>query len=573
MTPKKLSLIVAGAAILISCSNSGGRGSGGSSTDSAKPMIIEKINVENTKDKKEFSMAVHFSATQDLNGWKLSLYMPFTFKKEGIWNPNLKLEICEDSNQGLLSCGALLYTQNDTNDDSAGWTTVFSVAKDSPYFHLKSGSHYVIVTQNNNLGRVLNYSSYPQSFFAIIDNKVVNLDPTTPANYYVNDYMQSAIDAENKGHVDTIWSNSSTAAATNTIVPTPAKYQKLSDASYKLANGVVIHNTLADNGSNGVSTFYKNALMTDLKISASIDNSTATSGIIIKQIGNPEDINNNPEGYKLTVSNESITVEVMNNAGAFYALQSLRQLWLNQPTLQGVEVADYPRFKYRGMGLDTARHFFSVSEIESVIDLMAFHKLNTLHIHFADDEGFRIGIPSYPQLSSIGDKRGYGNNWGDNLIAAQVFKQANLDLISGITNPSLYSTATDFYTGTYSPADLSGLIQYANARQITVIPEIDIPGHARALVKSLPNAFVDPNDKSKFASVQGFSDDVIPVCTYNTDISIGNEFTQTINDIVNQIATQFNNQNTVYAIPNEVSVGGDEVSGTAWSNDSSCQGY
>ena len=82
---------------------------------------------------------------------------------------------------------------------------------------------------------------------------------------------------------------------------------------------------------------------------------------------------------------------------------------------------------------------------------------------------------------------------------------------------------------------------------------------------------VDPNDNSQFVSVQGYSDDVLPVCTYGTDISVGNQFTPTMNTIMQNIAAQFNNQSTVYAVNNEVSVGGDEVSSHAWTNDTSCR--
>ena len=94
--------------------------------------------------------------------------------------------------------------------------------------------------------------------------------------------------------------------------------------------------------------------------------------------------------------------------------------------------------------------------------------------------------------------------------------------------------------------------------QITVIPEIDLPGHAKALVDSDPETFIDPNDKSKYISVQGYYDDVIPVCLYNQSTTQATRFTNTINLIIKEISNIFDNQSTVY-FSNEVSVGGDEV--------------
>ena len=114
-----------------------------------------------------------------------------------------------------------------------------------------------------------------------------------------------------------------------------------------------------------------------------------------------------------------------NDTGAFYALQSLRQLWkASGPTLSLVRIQDYPRFSYRGVLLDSSRHFFSIDEVKSIIDIAAAHKLNTLHWHLSDDEGFRIGLTKYfMQIQKYADKRGYGNRMNGLMLL-----QGNLDI-------------------------------------------------------------------------------------------------------------------------------------------------
>lgn len=377
------------------------------------------------------------------------------------------------------------------------------------------------------------------------------------------DYNSSLINSQIESHTTTNWNNSITSSSTSIIVPTPESQIEVPNVTYTLLNGVVIHNNL--NTDNTTSQQIATALSSDLNISATVDNLPSNTGIIINQIESSL-VANNPEGYTIIIGNNSIIIGAINNTGVYYALQSLRQLWVAQgDNLTGISITDYPRFAYRGLMLDTARHFFTVSQIESVIDIMASHKLNSLHMHFSDDEGFRIALSGYPTIESIADTRGYGLNQQSAYLI-----ESSLD-ITNISN-QIYTKANDAYAGTYSQSELRAIISFANERHITVIPEIDLPGHARALIKALPEVFIDPNDQSQYFSVQGYTDDVLPVCTYNTSISIGAEFTGTINDILSQINSTFANQNTLYAINNEVSVGGDEVSHDAWSNDSSCQG-
>ena len=141
---------------------------------------------------------------------------------------------------------------------------------------------------------------------------------------------------------------------------------------------MVIHNSL--NNNNTVANFFSSDLANDLGINSRVDNQTnASSGIIIRPIVNAATINNNPEGYQIVINNNVIYIYVINNAGALYALQTLRQLWNQNKTLTAATITDYPRFKYRGVLLDMSRHFFTQAEIENLLDIALVHKLNTLN--------------------------------------------------------------------------------------------------------------------------------------------------------------------------------------------------
>ncbi len=233
-----------------------------------------------------------------------------------------------------------------------------------------------------------------------------------------------------------------------------------------------------------------------------------------------------------------------------------------------MKIIDYPRFSYRGVLLDTARHYFRVEEITNLIDVMAALKLNTLHIHLSDDEGWRLELGKNLEDLVNGSQRGFHNS---SMLTPEMFIQANLD-ISNYKNGQLiennYSHADNSYKGIYSREDIKRIVDYANFRNITVIPEIDLPGHARALVFSMPKIMINKEDKSQYISVQGYSDDVLPIPLYNKS----KKFTDTINTIITEITKLFDNQNTEYALNNEVSVGGDEVSAGAWTNDKSSTG-
>ena len=180
------------------------------------------------------------------------------------------------------------------------------------------------------------------------------------------------------------------------------------------------------------------------------------------------------EGYELNVDGEGIEVRASQFPGFLYALQSLEQLlpaavYGTEPAPDAawevpcVKIADAPRFAYRGRHLDVARHFFSVDEVKRYIDEMAIHKLNTLHWHLTDDQGWRIEIKRYPELTAVGSIR----------KATVVRKEWGT-----------YDGTP--YGGFYTQDEIRDVVKYAADRGVTVIPEIDLPGHMLAALTAYP---------------------------------------------------------------------------------------
>jgi hexosaminidase len=170
------------------------------------------------------------------------------------------------------------------------------------------------------------------------------------------------------------------------------------------------------------------------------------------------------EGYHLTVSPESIVVRACLPSGLFYGLQTLRQLI--SPVgdeIPAVEIIDWPRFSWRGIMLDVGRHLFPVDFIKRLIDAMALHKLNVLHWHLTEDQGWRIEIKGYPKLTKIGSRR-----------SASPIPSSRKEL-DGKT-----------YQGYYSQIQVKKIVAYAARQFITIVPEVEMPGHSVAALAAYP---------------------------------------------------------------------------------------
>jgi hexosaminidase len=180
------------------------------------------------------------------------------------------------------------------------------------------------------------------------------------------------------------------------------------------------------------------------------------------------------EGYELTVAPRAVKLVAASPAGLFHGVQTLRQLLPVQGPrrIQTVHIRDRPRFAWRGAMLDVARHFRSVRDVKRFIDLMALYKLNRLHLHLSDDQGWRIAIANWPRLATHGGSTEVGGGKG----------------------------------GYYTQAQYEDIVRYAAARYVTVVPEIDMPGHVHAALSSYPKLACDGKPSPLYTGIEvGFS--------------------------------------------------------------------
>ena len=201
------------------------------------------------------------------------------------------------------------------------------------------------------------------------------------------------------------------------------------------------------------------------------------------------------EGYTMIISPDKITIEAGDEAGVFYAKQTLKQ-W--GEVIPCGRVTDYPDLHHRGIMLDVVRNYYPVDSIFRILDVMAYHKLNVLHFHLTDDEAWRLEIPGLPQLTEIGSKRGFTLDESECL----------LPMYCGGWDPEAPTTANGYITR----EKYIELLKYAGERNIRVIPEIDMPGHMRAAKKAMGNMLTDSAfDARVYKSAQNYTDNVIDV--------------------------------------------------------------
>jgi hexosaminidase len=209
-----------------------------------------------------------------------------------------------------------------------------------------------------------------------------------------------------------------------------------------------------------------------------------TSPTILLALNSRKDAAIGKEGYKLNVTPKTITINANEPAGLFYGLQTLFQLFPKEIesttpaknikwALPCVEIIDYPRFEWRGLMFDVARHFFTKEDVKHYIDDMVRYKFNILHLHLTDDEGWRIEIKSLPQLTNVGA-------WRVNKVG-----------YFGTFSPPSPDEPKD-YGGFYTQEDLKEIIQYAKERFVNILPEIDVPGHSLAAIVSYPELSCTP---------------------------------------------------------------------------------
>ena len=176
------------------------------------------------------------------------------------------------------------------------------------------------------------------------------------------------------------------------------------------------------------------------------------------------------EGYLLEIGKGGIKITANKPAGVLYGVQTLYQLLSTHPegNLPGLKIIDYPRFSYRGMHLDVARHFHPIEFVYKVVDQLAMHKLNVFHWHLTDDQGWRLEIKKYPKLTEVGAWR------------------VDMSHLHWNARPVIFDPENSTYGGYYTQEEVKKLVAYAAERNVTVIPEIEMPAHAMAALAAYP---------------------------------------------------------------------------------------
>ncbi len=253
------------------------------------------------------------------------------------------------------------------------------------------------------------------------------------------------------------------------------------------------------------------------------------------------------EGYELSVTSSNVVIRAATAAGMFYGTQSLLQLLppeifsANPVTnvdwqIPCVQIEDQPRFAWRGFMLDVSRHFFTKTEVEQVLDLMALYKMNTFHWHLVDDQGWRIQIKKYPALTSVGAWRD-GIGFGLDPKASWAYDEQGR------------------YGGFYTQKEIREVVAYAAARHITIVPEIEMPGHSSAALRAYPQYLCRDAKKDKSLGKRGVSLGVY--CA-------GDDETFTfLDNILSEVAGLFPGK--------YIHIGGDEVSKSNWVACADCQ--
>lgn len=353
-------------------------------------------------------------------------------------------------------------------------------------------------------GVVKRKSDLPVGGFVVIDNQFIDvkfinlwqnamgierLDIPSSVDRY-NNYLSSTV---NKSELDLIVPTPNTIELLGGELPLKSKYSINIDESLNLDSNLIV--SLLDEVTE-----------IDIKENDSIND------IYVNYV---DDLNE--ESYILNINQDKILISASDRAGALYAIQSLKQIFLvskleNTP-IKNLIVNDSPRFSYRGMLLDISRNFYGPEKIKQIIDYLSFFKINHLDFRITDDEGWRLEIPGLEELTEVGSKRAYTKDEFENLIPMYG------------SGPDTDSSGS----GYLSRVEFIDILKYANQRNITIIPQISFPSHARSAIISMNARYqkymklgniveaekyllIDPEDKSEYYSAQGFNDNIACIC-------------------------------------------------------------
>ncbi|MBI5708479.1 MAG: family 20 glycosylhydrolase [Armatimonadetes bacterium] len=342
------------------------------------------------------------------------------------------------------------------------------------------------------------------------------------------------------------------------IVPEPVQWDR-AEGSFKLAKDTPIVVAANESGAYGVAYTLAESLKTGLgetpKVHVGAVNPPPPGAITLTTSG--ADLTLGEEGYELKVTANSALVRAPTDTGLARGIQSLRQLLPpefeeGKPRaswqIPGISVRDWPRYRWRGMLLDSCRHFYSKDFVKRAIDLLAYHKMNVLHWHLTEDQGWRIEIKKYPKLTEVGAfRQASGNDQvGDPLPIETGLRAVHPD-------PGQLKESGK-YGGFYTQAEIKEIVAYAAARRVAIVPEIEMPGHALAALATFPELSCT-GGPFQVGNEWGVYSDVY--CAGNDKVF---EFLQ---DVLNEVIDLFPGT--------YIHIGGDEVPKQRWQACAKCQ--
>lgn len=322
------------------------------------------------------------------------------------------------------------------------------------------------------------------------------------------------------------------------IIPVPASLQQHS-GEFILNNQTTIHFSPTSKELERAATYLQKSIRAIAGLNLSM-NKTSIQKIELVLVN---DTSIGVEGYHLMVSANTITIKANTKAGIVYGIQTLLQTLPAVQTnaklvIPRMDITDYPRFKWRGMHLDVSRHFFGPNVIKQYIDLLAAYKFNTFHWHLVDDQGWRIEIKQYPALTNTGAWRVDHTNmvWGN--------------------RPQAKAGEVPSYGGYYTQDQIKEIIAYASERNITIVPEIEMPGHVASAIASYP--FLSCTQEKQLPLTGGNYTNI------SSNYCAGND---SVFHFLENVLTE-----VIQLFPSTyIHIGGDEVDKSSWKKCTKCQ--
>ena len=436
----------------------------------------------------------------------------YEIKKMNDWNFDVSLSMLNSTNFDFDSVWSLHWNQQSSivNNESIPENIKYEYVAGQSYNILTFGKNYDLKSNDsisidfNQSGIVKRISDLPVGGFIVSNNEIIDVKFTY--NWKNADGIEK-LDAPTSEDRYDLYApgNVLDKSELEIIIPTPSEITILDgESSLKSEYKVFVDESLNLDINTVKSLFGEN-------FNVDIINST-DHDISVQYIDNLLE-----ESYKLSIDENKISIEASDRAGALYGLQSLKQLFLasslENKMLKHMNISDSPRFSYRGMLLDISRNFYGPDKIKQILDYLSFFKINHLDFRLTDDEGWRLEIPGLEELTEVGSKRAYTKDEFESLIPMYG------------SGPDINSTGS----GYLSRVDFIEILQYADYRNIKVIPQISYPSHMRSAIISMDVRYQkymelgnqeeaekyllsDPDDESEYYSAQGFDDNIACIC-------------------------------------------------------------